>query len=66
MGFALALALALPYPDLDPGPEQVKAFEVETRSVWPAMDDGMSEADIFALAGASTPSLAKTAEFTCS
>jgi Ca2+-binding EF-hand superfamily protein len=31
-------------------PTLVKAFEVETRSVWPAMDDGMSEADIFALA----------------
>merc|ERR1740139_2086515 len=31
-------------------PTLCKAFEVETRSVWPAMDDGKSEADIFAIA----------------
>jgi len=31
-------------------PTLVKAFAVEPRSVWPAMDDGMSESDIFALA----------------
>merc|ERR1712194_488227 len=31
-------------------PTLCKAFEVKSRSVWAAMDDGTSEADIFAIA----------------